>query len=69
MVIGKSGVWCCYYKLVASNTLSNENIKLFDDSKTAVIAQRTENKTQKDIFVRQNNSMRCSASNEQTSRV
>lgn len=32
---------------MAFNTLSNENIKLFDDSKIAVITQRTENETEK----------------------
>lgn len=54
---------------MAFNTLSNENIKLFDDSKTAVIAQRTQNETEKNIFVRHNNSMHYSATNKQTSGV
>lgn len=38
---------------MAFSILSNENIKLFDDSKAAVITQRTENETEKNIFCRQ----------------
>lgn len=36
---------------MAFHTLSNENIKLFDDSKTALITQRTENETEKISFL------------------
>lgn len=43
---------------MAFSILINENIKLFDDSKTAVITQRTENETEKNIFVRHN--IQCS---------
>lgn len=54
---------------MAFNILSKEIIKLFDDSKMAVITQSTGNKKEKSIFVRHNNSMQYSATKKQTSGV
>lgn len=52
------------------DTLSNENVKLFDHSKTEVVIQRTENETKQNIYMRHSNSMhQPTTTNQQTSGV